>query len=285
MQQGSTESGVLYIVATPIGNLQDISQRAIDVLRGVSVVAVEDSRHSRTLFQHFGIHTPMLALHEHNERERTDSVLSRLLAGEAVALISDAGTPLISDPGFVLVRAARAAGIRVVPLPGACALIAALSVAGLPTDHFRFEGFLPTRQAARRERLQQLADDAATLVCYESCHRIVESLQDMAELLGEGRQATVARELTKTYETVQSGTLATLCQWVAGDAHQQKGEFVVVVQGAPPGSDELDAAARRALAVLLAELPLKQAAALAAKITGQPKNRLYEYGLTLKNHQ
>lgn len=282
MSQQNDRVGTLYIVATPIGNLQDISPRALEVLQRVALVAVEDTRHSRRLFQHFGIHTPMQSLHEHNERERTASLLARLQSGTDVALVSDAGTPLISDPGFVLVRAARAAGIRVVPVPGPCALVAALSVSGLPTDRFRFEGFLPARAAARRTRLQELATETATVVFYESSHRIVDSLQDMAGALGAGRQATLARELTKAFETVHSGTLAELGERVAMEPEQQKGEFVVMVHGATVESGEPDAAAQRTLRILLTELPLKQAAALAAQITGHPKNRLYEYGLTLR---
>jgi 16S rRNA (cytidine1402-2'-O)-methyltransferase len=248
----------------------------------VPLLAVEDTRHSRKLLMPFGIDTPLLALHEHNEREQVGRLLEHLLAGADLALISDAGTPLISDPGFVLVRAARAAGIRVVPVPGACAVIAALSVSGLPTDRFRFEGFLPPRAVARKERLQALAGESATLVFYESSHRIVESLHDMADTLGAERMATVARELTKTFETVASGTLEALCAWVSADANQQKGEFVVMVQGAVSDATALDEAARHTLRVLLQDLPLKQAAALAAQITGLSKNRLYEYGLSLK---
>ncbi len=283
MSQEHSKTGILYIVATPIGNLQDISQRAVDILRSVPLLAVEDTRHSRKLLVPLGIGTPMLALHEHNERELASRLLVHLQGGADLALISDAGTPLISDPGFVLVRAVRAAGIRVVPIPGACALIAALSVSGLPTDRFRFEGFLPPRPAARRDCLQALATDTATLVFYESSHRIVDSLHDMAECLGAGRVATVARELTKTFETVASGTLEALCAWVSADANQQKGEFVIMVHGAVTDPATLDEAARRTLQVLLDELPLKQAVALAVKITGQSKNRLYEYGLSLKN--
>ena len=282
MSQQNDRVGTLYIVATPIGNLQDISPRALEVLQRVALVAAEDTRHSRRLLQHFGIHTPMQSLHEHNERERSAALLARLQSGADVALISDAGTPLISDPGFVLVRAARAAGIRVVPVPGPSALVAALSVSGLPTDRFRFEGFLPARAAARRARLQELATESATLVFYESSHRIVDSVQDMAGELGAGRPATLARELTKTFETVQSTTLAGLEQWLQAEPGQQKGEFVVMVHGATADSGALDAAAQRTLRILLAELPLKQAAALAAQITGCPKNRLYEYGLTLR---
>jgi len=282
MSGNASNEGVLYVVATPIGNLQDMSLRAIDILKSVDLVAAEDTRHTRKLFTYHGIATPLLAVHEHNERDVTGRLLARLAAGERIALVSDAGTPLISDPGFVLVRAAREAGVRVVPVPGASALVTALSVSGLPTDRFRFEGFLPPRQAARRQRLQTLRAQAVTLVFYESSHRIVEALADMADCLGAARRAVIARELTKTYETIHAGTLAELLDWLQADTNQQKGEFVVLVHGVEIDPEQLDAAARYALEVLLEELPLRQASALAARITGAPKNRLYEYGLELK---
>ncbi|MGD8312740.1 MAG: 16S rRNA (cytidine(1402)-2'-O)-methyltransferase, partial [Gammaproteobacteria bacterium] len=274
--------GVLYIVATPIGNLGDISARALDRLRGVDLIAAEDTRHSKKLLSHYGIRTSLCALHEHNEREASAKLLAALQRGENVALISDAGTPLISDPGFYLVRAAHRAGLRVVPLPGPCALVAALSVAGLPTDRFVFEGFLPARPAARRQRLQELAAEPRTLVCYESSHRINDCLADMAAVLGAAREATLARELTKTFETVRCDALGELAGWVQADGNQQKGEFVIVVHGAQERAADIDAAVRRVLEVLLAELPLKQAASLAARITGVSKNTLYELGIRLK---
>ncbi len=283
MTHASSEvQGVLYVVATPIGNLRDISLRAIDVLKAVALVAAEDTRHTRKLFAHHGIATPLLAVHEHNERALTGQLLARLAGGESLALVSDAGTPLISDPGFVLVRAARLAGVRVVPVPGPSALVTALSGSGLPTDRFLFEGFLPPRQAARRQRLQALCGQGVTLVFYESSHRIVDCLADMADCLGPARNAVIARELTKAYETIHAGMLAELLDWLRADPDQQKGEFVVLVQGAASDSGQLDAAARHALGVLLGELPLRQAAALAARITGASKNRLYDYGLELK---
>ena len=283
MSEQQEQQGILYVVATPIGNLQDISARALDVLRTVSRVAAEDTRHSRKLLAHYGIGTPLVALHEHNERAISQRLLQILAAGEDIALVSDAGTPLISDPGFFLVRAASQVNIRVVPVPGPSALIAALSVAGLPTDRFCFEGFLPSRQAARRQRLQSLQTGTATLVFYESSHRIRASLADMAEVFGAGREATLARELTKTFETIRHGTLDGLLAWMDADSNQQKGEFVVLVQGlSAAGPTAVDAAAGQVLAVLLAELPLRQAAALAAKITGCSKNVLYEHGLMLK---
>ena len=286
MSELREQQGILYVVATPIGNLQDITARALDTLRSVSLVAAEDTRHSRKLLAHYGIGTPLVALHEHNERDITQRLLQTLAAGEDIALVSDAGTPLISDPGFYLVRAARQVNIRVVPVPGASALIAALSVAGLPTDRFCFEGFLPSRQAARRQRLQALHAATATLVFYESSHRICASLADMAEVFGFGREATLARELTKTFETIRHGTLGELIDWIDADSNQQKGEFVVLLQGASTAkAAEVDVAAAEVLAILLAELPLRQAAALAAKITGSPKNALYEHGLMLKSEK
>lgn len=279
----TNRKGVLYVVATPIGNLQDLSARAIATLKGVSRIAAEDTRHSARLLSHYGIDTPMVALHEHNEREITPQLLERLAAGDDLALISDAGTPLISDPGFCLVRAARAAGFRLTPVPGPAACIAALSVAGLPADHFVFEGFLPARAAARRRRLEELKRENRTLVFHESSHRIVECLGDMAEILGGDRPAVIARELTKVYETIESGALDALRIWLQADPNQQKGEFVVLVQGSPAvGDGALDEAARQVLAVLVEELPLKQAASLAAKITGLSRNELYAKALELK---
>jgi 16S rRNA (cytidine1402-2'-O)-methyltransferase len=284
MNSTQQDAGVLYVVATPIGNLQDLSARALEVLRNVPLIAAEDTRHSKKLLAHYGIGTRQMALHEHNERDITASLLRHLAAGEDLALVSDAGTPLISDPGFYLVRAAREANLRVVPVPGASALIAALSVAGLPSDRFLFEGFLPSRQAARRQRLQALAAVTVTLVVYESSHRICASLSDMVECLGGAREATVARELTKTFETILHGSLDELLLRVESDANQQKGEFVVLIHGAQARErSAVDAETLRMLEVLLAELPLKQAAGLTAKISGLSKNVLYEEGLKLKD--
>jgi 16S rRNA (cytidine1402-2'-O)-methyltransferase len=279
----SSKSGVLYVVATPIGNLGDISPRAVSTLKEVDLIAAEDTRHSGVLLRHLGIGTPMQALHEHNERELVPRLVARLEAGQSLALVSDAGTPLISDPGFHLVRAARDAGLAVVPVPGPSATIAALSVGGLPTDRFVFEGFLPARPAARRARLAELRDETRTLVFFESTHRILDSLGDMAEAFGPEREAVVARELTKQFETVRGGLLTDLLEWAAADANQQRGEFVVLVHGAPPvHGEELDASVERALAVLMEELPLKQAASLAAKLTGIKRNLLYQRALELR---
>jgi 16S rRNA (cytidine1402-2'-O)-methyltransferase len=278
----SQRPGVLYVVATPIGNLEDISARALKVLTQVQVVAAEDTRHSGTLLAHFGIRASLISLHDHNEAERAPLLVARLQAGESVALISDAGTPLISDPGFDLVRAARAAGIAVTPIPGASALVAALSVSGLPTDRFVFEGFLPQKAAARRERLAALAGESRTMVFYESVHRLQESLQDMAAAFGPERAAVLARELTKLHEGVREATLQALAEWAASDPAASKGEVVVMVAGsAAQESVALDAEAERVLKALLQELPVKQAAGLAAEITGRKKNELYDRALEL----
>jgi 16S rRNA (cytidine1402-2'-O)-methyltransferase len=280
----SVQPGSLYVVATPIGNLDDISARALRVLREVALIAAEDTRHSARLLQHFGIETPLAACHEHNERDQGGRFLARLQAGEDVALISDAGTPLISDPGYHLVRQARAAGFAVVPVPGACALIAALSAAGLPSDRFIFEGFLPAKAAGRRARLEQVREEPRTLIFYEAPHRILECLQDMRDVFGSERPALLARELTKTFETLQGLPLAELCEWVAADSNQQRGECVVLVAGwqAPEGEEAVSAEALRVLDLLMAEMPLKRAAALAAEITGVRKNLLYQVALERK---
>ncbi|WP_084341767.1 16S rRNA (cytidine(1402)-2'-O)-methyltransferase [Ectopseudomonas oleovorans] len=280
----SVQPGSLYVVATPIGNLDDISARALRILREVALIAAEDTRHSARLLQHFGIQTPLAACHEHNERDQGGRFLARLRAGEDVALISDAGTPLISDPGYHLVRQARAAGFAVVPVPGACALIAALSAAGLPSDRFIFEGFLPAKAAGRRARLEQVREEPRTLIFYEAPHRILECLQDMREVFGDDRPALLARELTKTFETLQGLPLAELCEWVAADSNQQRGECVVLVAGwqAPEGEEAVSAEALRVLDLLLSEMPLRRAAALAAEITGVRKNVLYQVALERK---
>lgn len=276
-----TSAGVLYVVATPIGNLDDISARALRVLGDVALIAAEDTRHSQRLMQHFGITTPLQACHEHNEREQGGRFLSRLLAGDDVALISDAGTPLISDPGFHLVRQARAAGVRVVPVPGPSALITALSAAGLPSDRFIFEGFLPAKAAGRRARLEALREEPRTLIFYEAPHRLLESLEALRDTLGAERQVVLARELTKTFETLKGLPAGELCEWVRADANQQRGECVLLVAGwqAPEGDEAVSAEALRVLDLLLADLPVKRAAALAAEITGARKNLLYQVAL------
>jgi 16S rRNA (cytidine1402-2'-O)-methyltransferase len=279
-QPVSNQGGVLYVVATPIGNLDDLSPRAVQVLRSVHRIAAEDTRHTRRLLQHHGIETPMVPLHEHNEKRVLQQVIDWLRKGKPVALVSDAGTPLISDPGFPLVRECRQRGLRVSPVPGPSALVAALSVSGLPTDRFCFHGFLPRQQAARRARLQSLRDIDATLVFYESAHRIDGSLRDMAEVLGAQRNACVARELTKRHEEILSGTLEELAERFAADAGRRRGEFVVMVAPAEASAGErLAGPTERLLEILLDELPLKQAVALAARISGESRNRLYRWAL------
>ncbi|MDZ7803196.1 16S rRNA (cytidine(1402)-2'-O)-methyltransferase [Thiohalophilus sp.] len=279
----NSENSALYVVATPIGNLGDMSQRAVEILQQVALIAAEDTRHSARLLRHFAVTTPCVALHEHNEREQSSRLLQRLANGESVALIADAGTPLLSDPGFHLVQQARLQGIRVIPVPGPSAVVAALSVSGLPTDCFKFIGFLPAKSAARRQRLAALVAEPCTLAFYESPHRILESLADMGEVLGRDRDAVLARELTKTFETVQGGSLDELHAFVSRDANQQKGEMVLLVAGAPAVEAALNPEVERILGVLLEELPVKQAAALAARITGVKKNQLYQQALVMKN--
>lgn len=275
-------AGVLYVVATPIGNIEDLSPRARRILAEVQLIAAEDTRHTGSLLAHFGIRTPLLSLHEHNEAGRTPRLVEQLLAGESLALVSDAGTPLISDPGFDLVRAACAAGVTVTPIPGPSALIAALSVAGLPTDRFVFEGFLPAKSAARRTRLETLAAETRTLVFYEAVHRLKESLADMAQVFGEERAAVVARELTKLHETLSRGTLAGLVAAFDKNNDELKGEVVVLVAGAPAAqSGAAIIEAERLLRILLEELPVKQAASLAARISGGKKNQLYAQAIEI----
>ncbi|KPB54629.1 MULTISPECIES: 16S rRNA (cytidine(1402)-2'-O)-methyltransferase [Pseudomonas syringae group] len=273
--------GSLYVVATPIGNLDDMSVRALKVLREVALIAAEDTRHSARLMQHFGISTPLAACHEHNERDEGSRFITRLLAGDDIALISDAGTPLISDPGYHLVRQARAAGVPVVPVPGACALIAALSAAGLPSDRFIFEGFLPAKAVGRRAKLEKVKEEPRTLIYYEAPHRILECLQDMELVFGADRHALLAREITKTFETLKGLPLGELRAFVESDSNQQRGECVVLVAGwtQPEEDDVVGAEARRVLGLLLEEMPLKRAAALAAEITGVRKNLLYQVAL------
>ena len=271
--------GRLWVVATPIGNLQDLSSRARDVLRVVDLIAAEDTRHSAPLLAQIGSAARILALHEHNEHEQSARVVAHLLQGHDVALISDAGTPLVSDPGFRLVRAAREAGCEVSPVPGPCAAIAALSVAGLPSDRFVFEGFLPAKAAARRERMQALVAETRTLILYESSHRVVDSLADAIAVFGGDRSAVLARELTKLFETVIAAPLAQIAQRLAADANQQRGEFVLLVAGADGvDADPVLAEGRRVFALLREELPPARAAKLAAAITGAPRKALYGDG-------
>ncbi|WP_432456033.1 MULTISPECIES: 16S rRNA (cytidine(1402)-2'-O)-methyltransferase [unclassified Agarivorans] len=271
--------GTLYIVATPIGNLADITLRALDVLKSVSMIAAEDTRNTGRLLAHYEIGTRCVAVHDHNEQQKIAWLEKCLLEGQDIALVSDAGTPLINDPGYHLVAAFRAKGYTVVPLPGACAAIAALSVAGLPTDRFLYEGFLPAKSNARQARLAELRQEVRTVVFYESPHRIVESLKDIVQCLGEERQVVMARELTKTFETVKSLAAAELLAWVQADPNQQKGEMVLIVAGFDKSTQGLPVEALDTLSLLQQELPLKKAAALTAKIYGLKKNALYEHGL------
>ena len=273
--RSDTRRGMLYVVATPIGNLGDLSPRALDALKTVAAICAEDTRHTRQLLAHYGVEKPLLALHEHNEDEVAARLVTRLLAGDALALVSDAGTPLVSDPGYRLVRAARAAGIKVSPLPGPCAFVAALSVAGLPSDRFVFEGFLPAKAGARRERLSKLASEPRTLVFYESAHRIEDALDDCVAAFGETRLAVLARELTKLFETVLDGSLASLRAQVAADPNQRKGEFVLLVQGVGDDTDAKVAEGRRLYAKLAEHLPPSSAAKLAAELSGAPRKALY----------
>ncbi len=276
-----TVAGKLYIVATPIGNLGDLSARAREVLAGVAIVAAEDTRHTGRMLSGLGIKRPLLSLHEHNERQRTLQLLARLRAGESVALVSDAGTPLVSDPGFQLVRAAVEAGIEVCAVPGPCAALAALSVAGLPTDRFAFEGFLPARAAARRQRLASLAHDPRTLMFYEAPQRIAAALADMAAVFGAQRSGAVARELTKLHETVYHGTLGELAARAAVDRDMSRGELVCVVQGAAEAAPDDGRQLDRVLSVLLKSLSPSQAAAAAAELTGLRRNDCYARALAL----
>jgi 16S rRNA (cytidine1402-2'-O)-methyltransferase len=278
-------AGTLYVIATPIGNLGDVTARARDTLAAVDVVAAEDTRHSGRLLAHLGIERPIISLHEHNEADRAPDVIARLLAGQSVALVSDAGTPLVSDPGFRVVAAARAAGLRVVPIPGACAAIAALSVAGLPTDRFCFEGFLPAKGGARRTRLAALARETRTLVFYEAPHRVAETLADLAQAFGDARAAVLARELTKLHESVYADALGVLAARAATDADMNRGEAVLVVAGADAVPED-DAGGtpdvRALLGALLAELPVSRAVDVVVKATGQRRNRVYAMALEMR---
>lgn len=277
-------SGTLYVVATPIGNLQDITLRALDILKAVDVIAAEDTRHTAGLLSHFAIQKKLIAVHDHNEQKAAQQLITRLRAGESIALVTDAGTPGISDPGAIVVNVAREAGIHVVPIPGASAVLTALSAAGIADNGFMFYGFLPASGSQRRKVLEILKAQAVTLVFYEAPHRVIESIADMVAVLGAVRRLTIARELTKTFETIHQCKLGEATAFLQSDPNQQRGEFVLlveaeVVQLAGPLSEESE----RILKLLIAELPLKQAVKLAAEITGSKKNALYELALTYKN--
>jgi 16S rRNA (cytidine1402-2'-O)-methyltransferase len=275
--------GTLYVVATPIGNLGDITLRAIETLKSVDVIAAEDTRHTSGLLSHFGINKKLIAVHEHNEQQSAEKLLLQLKNGDNIALVTDAGTPAVSDPGAIVVKIVREAGVKVVPIPGVSAVIAALSASGITQNGFYFHGFLPASGAARRKQLEILKAQTVTLVFYEAPHRIIESLEDMAKVLGENRQITFCRELTKTFETIYTCAASRASAWLQADANQQRGEFVLLIEAAPVvEAQEISDEAQRVLKCLLAELPLKQAVALATEITQLKKNDLYEFALKLK---
>lgn len=273
--------GCLYVVATPIGNLGDLSPRAQAVLAVVDGICAEDTRMTGPLLAQFGIQKPMKALHEHNEDRIAAELIAQLQAGRTLALVSDAGTPLVSDPGYALVRAARAAGVTVQAVPGPCAVTAALSIAGLPTDEFTFAGFLPAKPSARRARLQALAAETRTWVFYEAPHRIVECAEDLGAILGAERLVCLARELTKRFEQSVQLPATELAEWLKADPNRQRGEFVLVVAGAPPAEAPTNLDARSLLQALLTELPPAKAARLAAMLTGQKRQALYQLALQL----
>lgn len=279
--------GKLYVVATPIGNLADFSFRAVEVLKQVDLIAAEDTRHVKMLLQHYGINKPLQSLHQHNEEHASQGLVDKIREGLSVALVSDAGTPMISDPGFPLVKLARQQGVEVCPIPGACALIAALSVAGLPTSRFSFEGFLPRTGSARRSFFESKLTDSSTWAFYESSHRIQAALEDMLTVFPADHQIVVAREITKLHETIVGDELAKVLEKVQSDENMRKGEFVVLVAGLEPcdQDDELNAEQRRILGILLTECSTKTAAALAAEITGQRKKTLYQAALAMQDKQ
>jgi 16S rRNA (cytidine1402-2'-O)-methyltransferase len=282
VKQQSYPSATLYIVATPIGNSGDISLRALHLLTLVDAVACEDTRNTAQLLTRYGLHKPLIAAHQHNEHEVAAKIITRLQAGERIALVSDAGTPAVSDPGAIIVDAVRAAGLRVSPLPGASAAISALSASGLLNDQFYFVGFLPSKAGQRDSVLQGLVQVPASLIFYEAPHRISESTQALHQVFGDTRQVVFARELSKLFEEIHRCSLAEASAWLQQDSHREKGEYVVIVEGAKAESDQDDIEAQRVLRILLAELSVKQAAALAAQITGQKKNALYQIALTMK---
>ncbi len=275
-----SEIPTLYIVPTPIGNLGDITQRAIEVLSSVDLIAAEDTRHTGKLLAHFNIQTRTYALHDHNEQQKAQVLVEKLIQGHSIALVSDAGTPLISDPGYHLVNKCRQAGVKVVPLPGACAFVAALSASGLPSDRFSFEGFLPPKSKARQDKFRDIEQVERTCIFYESPHRIMDSLRDMLEVLGPERQVVLARELTKTFETIQGMPLGELIPWIEEDDNRKRGEMVLLIHGyRESASEETPAEAIRLLTLLVKELPLKKAAAIVAEIHSLKKNALYKWGL------
>lgn len=282
MSQIFVEAGQLYVVSTPIGNLADMTERAIGVLAQVDIIACEDTRHTQRLLNHFAISNKTISLHDHNERQRQDYFLQLLQEGKSIALVSDAGTPLISDPGFHIVSFLREHDIRIVPVPGACAAISALSVAGLPTDRFTFEGFLPSKSGARQKTLAALANEERTMVFYDAPRRAIDTVADIVEVLGGERRVVMARELTKTFETVYSDSAQNILDWLNEDPNQLKGEMVLIIAGKPKDNTGISPEIAKTLEILLEELPPKKACAVAAKIYGVKKNTLYDFALTLK---
>ncbi len=282
MNESKVTPGTLYIVATPIGNLGDISARALDILAQVDIIACEDTRHTQKLLSAFSIKNKTLSMHDHNERQRQEYIASLLQEGKSIALVSDAGTPLISDPGFHLVRHCRSLGLAVSPIPGACAVISALSVAGLPTDRFTFEGFLPSKSNARKNTLLALANEARTMVFYDAPRRAIDTIKDIVVTLGGERHVVIARELTKTFETIHSDKAESLLAWLEQDPNQLKGEMVLIIEGYQADPDEISAEAINTLKLLLAEMKPKKACAITAEIYGVKKNALYDIALSLK---
>lgn len=275
-----SEIATLYIVPTPIGNLEDITFRAIAVLSSVDIIAAEDTRHSQKLLQHYSIQTRLISLHDHNESQRTKQIIEHLNSGKSIALISDAGTPLISDPGYTLVNECRKASLKVVALPGACAAITALSAAGLATDRFRFEGFLPVKMVAKQQALEKLLRDTCTCIFYESPRRISSTVASVVDVLGKDRKVVVAKEITKTFETYFSGTAEETLVWLNADSNHQRGEFVLLISGYEEIVEELPQEAISLLQLLMQEMPLKKAAAITAKHYDLKKNALYQLGLS-----
>ncbi len=276
--------GTLYVVATPIGNLGDITLRALEILKSVDAIAAEDTRHTSGLLNHFGISKKLIAVHQHNEQQSAEALVTRLNGGENIALVTDAGTPAVSDPGAIVVKVVREAGIKIVPIPGASAVIAALSASGIAESGFTFIGFLPASSSGRKKALQSLLGDIHTLVFYEAPHRIVESVADMAAIFGAERNIVIARELTKTFETIHKCSLGDAVKWLEADSNQQRGEFVLLIEASPVVEMEgISDDEKRVIKILLAELPLKQAVKLATDITGAKKNKLYDFALELKS--
>ncbi|WP_448551170.1 16S rRNA (cytidine(1402)-2'-O)-methyltransferase [Thalassotalea montiporae] len=274
--------GTLYVVATPIGNLGDMTQRAIDVLSQVDLIACEDTRHTQKLLTAFSIKAKTFSLHDHNERQRQEQIANWLEEGKSIALVSDAGTPLISDPGFHIVRGLKQQSLPVVPVPGACAAVTALSVAGLPTDRFAFEGFLPSKSGARQKVLSELKNETRTMIFYDAPRRALDTLQDIVEVMGAERQVVIARELTKTFETIKADSAGNFVDWLSQDPNQLKGEMVLMIEGYQPEPDSISAEVEKTLKLLIKELPPKKACSIAAEIYGLKKNKLYDLTLAMK---